>query len=336
MKNLASNPRSTASCALILLGLTLNVSLFCAQQKPVEQKAGLTRNEARTELKKRGVEFSPQSFVETIDKEDAALVKLFLAAGADPTSNEHGTTVLMITSGLHPPYPEAGGCIGGIGQSCYTIAKRDSKGALEIVRSLLENGAAVRAKDSDGKTALHHAAAGANVEVARILIAHGADVNAVDNHGTNPVNVVSLLNDDTSVTELLLNHGAEINNKNGSWPGLLSAAAAGHTRALRFLICKGANINSTGSQGTTALMEAAASGHLEIIDTLLGLGTAVDTQDAQGFSALMYAAFNGRENAVALLLKSGANKALTNRSGETAVAIAAQRKFTDIVRLLKY
>lgn len=333
MKNLASNPRSTASCALILLGLTLNATLFCAQQKPVEQKAGFTRNEARVELKKRGVELSPQSFVETIDKEDAVLAKLFLAAGADPNSNDHGITVLMIASGLHPPYPEAGGCIGI--QPCYTIAKRDSKGALEIVRSLVENGAAVQAKDSDGKTALHHAAAGANVEVAKILIAHGADVSAADNQGTTPVNVGSLLNDETSVTELLLNHGAEINNKNGSSPGLLYAAAAGHTRALRFLISKGADINSTGSQGTTVLMEAASGGHIEIIDTLLDLGTAVDTQDAQGFSALMYAAFNGRENSVALLLKRGANKALRNRSGETAGDIAAKRKFTNVVRLLE-
>lgn len=335
MKNLARNPRSTAGCALILLGLTLKATLFCAQQTPVEQKAGLPRDKARIELKKRGVELSPHSFVETIDKEDAVLVKLFLAAGVDPNSDDHGTTVLMIASGLHPPSPNGGGCIGGIIYACYSVAQRNSKGALDIVRSLLENGSAVQAKDSDGKTALHHAAAGANVEVARILIAHGADVNASDNHGTTAVNVVSLLNDDTSVTELLLNHGAEINNKNGSSPGLLYAAAAGHVRSLRLLISKGANINSAGSQGTTVLMEAASGGHVEVIDTLLDLGAAVDTQDAQGFSALMYAAFNGRENSVALLLKRGANKALRNHSGETAVDIAAKRKFTNVIGLLE-
>jgi len=149
------------------------------------------------------------------------------------------------------------------------------------------------------------------------------------------VNTGSLLSDETAVTELLLDHGAQINNKKGSSPGLLHAAASGHIRILRFLISKGANIRSIDSQGTTALMEAASGGHVEIMDLLLNLGVELNTQDAGGFSALMYAAFNDRRNSVAWLLSRGASKTSTNRSGETASVIAKKRKFTDIATLLQ-
>jgi ankyrin repeat protein len=81
-------------------------------------------------------------------------------------------------------------------------------------------------------------------------------------------------------------------------------------------------------------MEAASGGHGEIIDFLLDRGVELDTQDAHGNSALMYAAFNDRANCIELLLKRSANKALTNRAGETASEIATKRKFARIVKLL--
>ena len=43
----------------------------------------------------------------------------------------------------------------------------------------------------------------------------------------------------------------------------------------------------------------------------------------------------GRENSVALLLKRGSDKALRNRSGESALDIAAKRKFTNVITLLE-
>jgi uncharacterized protein len=338
-KILAAAPTLTFRGILVWLSLLAGTALSSAQQKPVEpSKPGpgeSIRNQALSELKKAGVGFDPHSFLEAVDRGDARLVRVFLAAGTDQNSAEQGTSVLMVASGLHPPNPKAGGCIGGVAYPCFTIAMRDSPGAVDIVRSLLANGASVNGRDGEGKTALHHAAGGANLEVAKVLLAYGADVQAADHHGTTPVNVVSLLNDDSSVNQLLLDHGGTINNPDGSSPGLLSAAAVGHVQTLRFLISRGANLNSRGSQGATALMEAASAGQVEIIDALLDHGVPVNQQDAQGFSALMYAAFNGRESSVDLLLRRGANQSLRNRSGETALAIAAKRKFPGVVKLLE-
>ena len=49
------------------------------------------------------------------------------------------------------------------------------------VRELLEKGANVNAKDSNGDTPLHKAACRGYARVARLLIEHGADVNAREN-----------------------------------------------------------------------------------------------------------------------------------------------------------
>ena len=76
----------------------------------------------------------------------------------------------MIASGLHRP-ESIGNCIGGVIYSCYTVAKKHSPAALEIVASLLTHGAEVQAKDKEGATALHKAAYAGNVEIVKMLIA---------------------------------------------------------------------------------------------------------------------------------------------------------------------
>ena len=54
------------------------------------------------------------------------------------------------------------------------------RGDAEEVRRLLEQGAAVAARDPEGATALVAAAYGNHLEVARALVEAGADVNAKD------------------------------------------------------------------------------------------------------------------------------------------------------------
>ena len=57
-------------------------------------------------------------------------------------------------------------------------------GHLEVVRLLLERGAAVDAKDGDmGETPLMKACYNGHVEAARLLLEKSADVNVADMHG---------------------------------------------------------------------------------------------------------------------------------------------------------
>jgi uncharacterized protein len=341
MRDCALLAASIARHKLSMVSVLMIATLAGAQRNAgPEQKissGALNPDQAKAELRREGVEYNAPSFLKSVDEEKAEVVNLFLLAGMDPNTNEAGgITALMIAAGLHRSGPNTGGgCIDGIIHPCHLIARKTAPADLEIVRLLIKAGATVQARDGDGETALHKAAAASNVDIAKILIHQGAEVNAASTHGATPLTLAPLTNDDTIMVELLFANGAAINDKEThSSSALLNAAAAGHLASLRFLISKGANTSSTNRAGTTALMEAATHGHIETVEFLLDGGAKIDAQDTGGDSALIYAAFNGRTDVVKLLLKRGANKALANRAGETASMIAAKRNFASIAELL--
>ena len=57
----------------------------------------------------------------------------------------------------------------------------------DMVRDLLEGGAAVNDADADGRTALSHAAECGILGITIMLLRAGADPNLVDNDGRSPV-----------------------------------------------------------------------------------------------------------------------------------------------------
>jgi hypothetical protein len=58
---------------------------------------------------------------------------------------------------------------------------------LADVERLLRDGVDVNVRDSSGRTALHHAARMAHVDIVKALVFTGAEVNAVDNRGKTPI-----------------------------------------------------------------------------------------------------------------------------------------------------
>ncbi|CAI5673779.1 unnamed protein product [Oreochromis niloticus] len=88
--------------------------------------------------------------------------------------------------------------------------------------------------------------------------------------------------------------------------GLQFASASGHENLVRFLLRKGASVDSRNNYGWTPLMQAARFGHLTVAHILLENGAEINGRNRLGASVLTMAARGGHTHVVKLLLESGA------------------------------
>jgi uncharacterized protein len=132
------------------------------------------------------------------------------------------------------------------------LLKAAKKGSLEDVKTLLEKGADLHAKDQNGLTVLVYAVLSGNVELVKHLVNRGAGVNARDEDGSTALMVASRLGN-VDVMTLLADHGADVNVKgNDGKTALMAAAAKGHLEAVRFLLKRGADVHVEAANGYTA------------------------------------------------------------------------------------
>uniref|UniRef100_A0A8C3TDJ5 Ankyrin repeat and sterile alpha motif domain containing 6 n=1 Tax=Chelydra serpentina TaxID=8475 RepID=A0A8C3TDJ5_CHESE len=129
--------------------------------------------------------------------------------------------------------------------------------------------------------------------------------------------------------------------------GLQFAAAGGHEQLVRFLLRRGASVQSRNHYGWSPLMQAARFGHLTVAHILLEHGADLNAQNKLGASVLTMASRGGHVSVVKLLLESGAfvdnydhfNTSLVDNSKEelpdtTPLIAAAQHGYEAVVHLL--
>lgn len=154
---------------------------------------------------------------------------------------------------------------------------------------LIKSGVSVQARDVNGSTPLHIAAANAWLsDPLSVLIQAGAEVNASDKMGSTPLHYAATFASADSV-EVLISAGAEIDarDRNGSTP-LHDAAASlwgGYIEGaerVRLLVDAGADVNARGINGSTPLHQAAASGSPDVIQLLLDAGAEGGLVDEDG------------------------------------------------------
>src|SRR5580658_2731798 len=116
---------------------------------------------------------------------------------------------------------------------------------------------------------------------------------------------------------------------------LLDAAQSGdHAAALRLVGAKGADVNSAGADGSTAIMYAAANGDLELVRALIKAGANAKVANQLGTSALTEASIIGSAPIIDALLKAGADPNFKTPNGETPLMAAARSGKVDAAKLL--
>ena len=188
-------------------------------------------------------------------------------------------------------------------------------GDLDAVRSLLERGAGVDARDGTGATALVAAAYGNHVEVARALIEAGADVDVEDDTVQSAYLIAtSEVGDDPTLLELTLDAGADVNAKDSyDGTGLIRAADRGHAAIVRRLLDTDLDVDHVNRLGWTALLEAVVLGdggprHTEVVRLLAEGGVDVNIADRDGVTPLAHARRNGYDEIAEILRRAGARE----------------------------
>lgn len=123
---------------------------------------------------------------------------------------------------------------------------------------------------------------------------------------------------------------AKINEK---WESLIWQRST--VALLQRLITAGANINTKGNNGTTALIRAAMKGRLETVKWLIKEGADLNLSDDTGKTALYWAVVKGRSlELIRTLIEAGASVDNCNCCGDTALMQAALRGYTEMVKCL--
>ncbi|HEX2555762.1 MAG TPA: ankyrin repeat domain-containing protein [Microvirga sp.] len=182
-----------------------------------------------------------------------------------------------------------------------------AQGAVAEIRRLTQGGAALDARDANGRTPLHVAAFRGHGAAAQALIAAGANPGLLDNQRYDAVTIVSV-RDDVPTLKALLSAGASAKLTTSIYDGtaLIAAAHLGHDGIVRELIRAGAPLDHVNNLGWTALIEAVILGdggprHTETVRALVEAGANPAIPDRQGLTPLQHAKARGYAAITAIL-----------------------------------
>ncbi len=197
----------------------------------------------------------------------------------------------------------------------------------------------LRAVDETGRTALHWACRGVDLEVVKALVEKGADVNARDAAAVTPLHSAASRGHRDAV-EFLIAHGARVEAamSGGSTP-LHLAAAKGHRDVAAILLDRNAPLDVPDDTEDTPLLAAAREGKWDVVELIAGRTPAarvdvLNRPDFDGNTALHLACGSGRLDSVKVLLAQGAATDVRNALGQTAYNLADEAGFKDIAACL--
>ena len=201
----------------------------------------------------------------------------------------------------------------GGGSRDAALIEAARRGDTGEVRRLLDEGAAVTARDPEGATALVAAAYGNHLEPARALVAAGADVNAEDRTEQSAF-LIATSESYLELLDLTLAAGADVDAKDSyNGTGLIRAAERGHAEVVHRLLATPIEVDHVNRLGWTALLEAVILGeggpaHVRTVRLLVEAGADVDLPDRDGVTPLAHAEQRGYDQIAAVLRDAGARR----------------------------
>uniref|UniRef100_A0A8C5WD73 Fibronectin type III and ankyrin repeat domains 1 n=1 Tax=Leptobrachium leishanense TaxID=445787 RepID=A0A8C5WD73_9ANUR len=183
-----------------------------------------------------------------------------------------------------------------------------------------------------------HRAVNKNEDAKVISILQTGQVKAdtPDKFGLTPL-MVAAQKGHLRLVELLIDHGADINQEDGSGKNsLMLACFSGHLDVVQCLRERGASWEGRDRCGSTAMHWAADGGHLNIIQWMIDDGCEVDVKDhsSQWTPLMRVSAITGYTDVARCFIMAGANVNAKDSDGKTPLMIATLNNHVGLVRLL--
>uniref|UniRef100_A0A665T5I8 Uncharacterized protein n=1 Tax=Echeneis naucrates TaxID=173247 RepID=A0A665T5I8_ECHNA len=261
--------------------------------------------------------------------------------------------------GIHGMFPLHLAVLYGFSDCCRKLL---SSGQLySIVSSMskehvLSAGFDINTPDNFGRTCLHAAASGGNVECLNLLLSSGTDLNKRDIMGRTPLHYAAA-NGRYQCTVTLVSAGAEVNepDQTGCTPLHYSAASqafidrhfsGNHQNdedeakesyfCLEHLLDNGADPSMVNSKGYSAVHYAAYHGNKQNLELLLEMSFNAlgDIESSIPVSPLHLAADKGHWQALRVLTETAAYVDMQDAAGRSVLYLAAQKGFARCVEVL--
>ena len=223
---------------------------------------------------------------------------------------------------------------GADGDTCLMAASR--LGDTETVRYLVGLGQ-VDVDQEGGRyanTSLHRAQN--HADVVQVLIDAGADIEKKNSEGYTPLHL-ACMNACLDAVKVLVQSGAEVRVTNYDGDTcLIAASREGHTETVRYLVGLGqVDVDQVGGpDANTALHEAVGKNHADVVQVLIDAGADIEKKDAWGRSPLLLGCKSNVNDVVKVLIRAGADVGARDRDGMTCLMFASAGGFTTIVKSL--
>ncbi len=187
-----------------------------------------------------------------------------------------------------------------------------ARGDARDIGKLAAGGANVNVRDGYRRTPLHVAAYGGHHEAMRALARAGANPNALEQDRYDIVTIAAVAND-VPTLNVSLELGCSAKNITSRYDGtaLIAAAHLGHAEVVRTLIRAGAPLDHVNNLGWTALIESIVLGdggprHVATLTALVEAGADVNLADGHGQTPLALARQRGYKEMQRILERAGA------------------------------
>lgn len=169
--------------------------------------------------------------------------------------------------------------------SLHYVIENNSNKLLESVNLLLSKNANPNIQDKNGNTALHLAVINAHnskeyskyIEVINALIKYNANVNILNNKNQLALNI-SVSNNDTEISNILINAKSELNNIDNGYAPIHVAVKNNNISIVENLLLNGANVDMKDKRGYSPLAIAVENNNYEMCRKIIRSNATVDSK----------------------------------------------------------